>query len=463
VKHFDRGSLCGVHASSRDAPTNRAQPDPRNLGALVEQRRGSLATPQEARMERVVITGIGLVTPNGIGTEETWKNVSEGQSGIAEIKLFDATTFSTRIAGEVKGFAPETWIPKKKLKEMGRFAHLSVAASHLCMQDAAIELTDEDRDACGTMIGVGIGGLEYLYQHSITLHERGPSKVSPYFIPTVIANLAAGQVAMALNLRGVSYCNTSACSSSAHSLGEAFEWIRHGRTHLMLAGGAEAAVTGLGIGGFGAMFALSRRNDQPARASRPWDKDRDGFVCSEGAGSLLVESLSHAKKRGAKIIAEIKGYGASCDAYHITKPAPDGEGATRAMKMALADAKLAPEDIDYVNAHGTSTSQGDIEESHAILRTFGDHAASKKLWVSSTKSMMGHLLGGAGAVEAALCCLAMRDSRVPPTINLDNQDPACTLDYVPHASRDRKLKNVMSNSFGFGGTNVSLVLSRFEE
>jgi 3-oxoacyl-[acyl-carrier-protein] synthase II len=414
-------------------------------------------------MDRVVITGMGLVTPNGIGTEETWRAVLAAESGIAPITLFDASGYTTRIAGEVKGFKAEDWLPRKKIKEMGRFAHLSLAASALCLKDSAIEMTDEDRDTCGTFIGVGMGGLEYLYQHSVTLHERGPSKVSPYFIPTVIANLAAGQVAMAQNLRGVSYCNTSACSSSAHSLGEAYEWIRRGRTQIMLAGGAEATITGLGIGGFGAMFALSRRNDEPSRASRPWDRGRDGFVCGEGAGSMLLESLSHAKKRGAKIYAEIVGYGASCDAYHITKPSPDGEGASRAMKMALADAKLSPADIDYVNAHGTSTPQGDIEETRALVRTFGDHATSKKLWVSSTKSVMGHLLGGAGAVEAAICALALRDGRVPPTANLEDVDPACALDFVPLEARERRLQKVMSNSFGFGGTNVALVLSRYEE
>ena len=413
-------------------------------------------------MERVVITGIGLVTPNGVGTEETWRAVLAAESGIGPITLFDASQYTTRFAGEVKNFTPETWIPKKKLKEMGRFAHLSIAASMLAMKDAAIDLTDADREACGTLIGVGVGGLEYFYQYSVTLNEKGPSKISPYLIPSVIANMAAGQVAMALNLRGVSYCNTSACSSSAHSLGEAFEWVRRGRAPLMLTGGAEAAVFGLGVAGFGSMFALSRRNDAPTRASRPWDRGRDGFVCSEGAGTLLLESLTHAKARGAKIYAEVTGYGASCDAYHITKPSPDGEGAQRAMKMALADAGRNPSDIDYINAHGTSTPQGDIEESRAILGTFGDHAASKKLWVSSTKSVMGHLLGGAGGVEAALCALALRDGRVPPTANLDDPDPECTLDYVPHTARERRLRHVMTNSFGFGGTNVSLVLSRFE-
>jgi len=413
-------------------------------------------------MERVVITGIGLVTPNGIGTEATWRSVLAGESGIAPITLFDATNFPTRIAGEVKGFAPEEFIPKKKIKEMGRFAQLSVASGILCMRDAAIQMTDEDRDMCGTFIGVGLGGLEYLYQHSITLRDKGPSKVSPYFIPTVIANLAGGQLAMALNLRGASYCTTSACASSAHAVGEAAEWIRRGRTAIMMAGGAEATITGLGIGGFAAMFALSRRNDEPKRASRPWDRGRDGFVCGEGAGTLLLESLTHAKKRGAKIYAEVTGYGASCDAYHLTKPAPDGEGAQRAMRMALDDANLDPNDIEYINAHGTSTPQGDIEESRAIIKLFGEHATSKKLWVSSTKSVMGHLLGGAGGVEAALCALALRDGRVPPTANLEDPDPECTLDFVPITGRERRLKHVMSNSFGFGGTNATLVLSRFE-
>lgn len=413
-------------------------------------------------MQRVVITGIGLVTPNGIGTEETWRSVLAAESGIASITLFDASAFTTRFAGEVKGFRPEDWIPKKKVKEMGRYTQLSVAASELCLRDAAIELTEEDRDQCGTLIGVGTGGLEHYYAHSLTLNDKGPSKLSPYLIPHVIGNLAGGQVAMAHGLRGVSYCNTSACSSSAHSLGEAFEWIRCGRSAVMLAGGAEAAVTGLGIGGFGAMFALSRRNEEPTRASRPFDRGRDGFVCAEGAGTLLLESLEHAEARGAKIYAELTGYGASCDAYHITKPSPGGEGACRAMRMALRDARIGPSEVDYVNAHGTSTPAGDIEETNALLKVFGDHAVKGRLWVSSTKSVMGHLLGGAGAVEAALCALAIRDARVPPTANLEDPDPACTLDYVPLAARERRLNHVMTNSFGFGGTNVSLVLSRFE-
>ena len=414
-------------------------------------------------MERVVITGIGLVTPNGIGNEETWRNVLDAKSGVEPITLFDTAGYTTRFAAEVKGFKAEQFISKKqKIREMGRYAHLAFAASDLCIKDAEIQLTDEDRERCGTIIGVGIGGLEWLYAYSHQLKDRGADKVSPYFIPNVIANLAAGQVAMHLGLRGTSYCTTSACSSSAHAIGEAFEWIRRGRSPIMVVGGAEAAISPLGIGGFGAMFALSRRNEEPHRASRPWDKDRDGFVCGEGAATLLMESLPHALARGAKIYGEVKGYGATCDAYHITKPSPDGEGAKRAMRDALADAKLEPTDIEYLNAHATSTPAGDVEEARAIEAVFGDHARAGKLWVSSTKGVMGHLLGGAGAAEAAMCLLAMRDGKVPPTANLDSQDPEVHLDCVPLAARERKLRHVMSNSFGFGGTNVTLVFSRYE-
>lgn len=413
-------------------------------------------------MERVVITGIGLVTPNGIGTSESWRSVLEGQSGIAPITLFDASQHATRFAGEVKGFVAEQFIPRKKLKEMGRFAHLAIAASKLCIDDAAITFTDEDREACGTYIGVGLGGLDNLYHYSLTLHDKGPSKISPYFIPSVIANLAAGQVAMAFDLRGPSYCNTSACASSAHALGEAFEWIRRGRTPLMLAGGAESTITGLCIAGFNAMYALSKRNDDPTTASRPWDKTRDGFVVGEGAASLMLESLTHAQKRGAKIYAEITGYGATCDAYHLTKPAPEGEGAQRAMKLALADAKLAPQDIDYINAHATSTPLGDVEEAKAIAKVFGAHATSPELWVSSTKAVTGHTLGAAGAIEGAFSALALYEGRVPPTANIRELDPEVPFDCVPNVARERKIRHAVSNSFGFGGTNATLVFSRFE-
>ncbi|HEX9294177.1 MAG TPA: beta-ketoacyl-ACP synthase II [Polyangiaceae bacterium] len=412
-------------------------------------------------MERVVITGIGLVTPNAIGTAESWRSIVEGRPAIATISLFDASAYSSRIAGEVKNFEPTQFIEKKKLKEMARFIQLSMAASKLAMQDGHLELSDEDREIAGCFIGVGLGGLEVIEAMGRTLLDKGPSRISPYFIPSVIANLAAGQVSIALGLRGPSYCNTSACSSSAHSIGEAYEWIRRGRTDLMIAGGAESTITGLGVGGFCAMFALSRRNDDPAGSSRPFDKGRDGFVIGEGAGTLILESLTRAKRRGATIYAEVTGYGATSDAHHLTQPAPDGAGAQSAMRMALADAKLNPNQIDYINAHGTSTPQGDIQESRAIERVFGEHATSKKLWVSSTKSMMGHLLGGAGAVEAALSALALAKGVVPPTINLDDPDPECKLDYVPNAAREKRIQHAMSNSFGFGGTNASLLLSRF--
>jgi 3-oxoacyl-[acyl-carrier-protein] synthase II len=411
-------------------------------------------------MERVVITGIGLVTPNGIGTGESWKSITQGQPGIGPITLFDATNYNSRIAGEVKNFDPIQFIEKKKIKEMARFVQLSMAASKLAVQDGHLELSDEDRENAGCFIGVGLGGLEGIEAMGRTLAEKGPSRISPYFIPSVIANLAAGQVSIALGLRGPSYCITSACSSSAHAIGEACEWIRRGRSDLIIAGGSESTITGLGVGGFCAMFALSRRNDDPGRASRPFDKGRDGFVIGEGAGTLILESLTHAKKRGATIYAEITGYGATSDAHHLTQPAPEGAGAQRAMRMALADAKLDASRVDYMNAHGTSTPQGDIQESRAIEKVFGDHALSKKLWVSSTKSMMGHLLGGAGAVEAALCAMAIAKGVIPPTINLEDQDPECRLDYVPNVARERRIDHAMSNSFGFGGTNCSLLLSR---
>ncbi len=428
--------------------------------------------------ERVVITGMGLVTPCGVGTEATWSNVVAGKSGVRTITSFDTASHSTTIAGEVPDFSAEAFMPRKKLKEMCRFSHLAVAAAKMAWQDAGFPAPSSEEgasrgvsaeilDKTGTFLGVGLGGLEGIYAQSITLRDKGPSKISPYFIPSVIGNLAGGQVAMALGLRGPSYANTSACASSAHALGEAYEWIRRGRAPMMLAGGSEATVTGLCIAGFSAMFALSRRNAEPTRASRPWDVDRDGFVCAEGAGVLVMEALSVAKARGARIYAEVTGYGASCDAYHLTKPSPEGEGAGRAMRAAIEDAKLDPTAIEYVNAHGTSTPHGDVEEARAMLGVFGDHAkeggpGGKGLWVSSTKSVMGHLLGGAGGVEAALSALAIVHGVIPPTINLDNRDPNAPLDFVPHEARDRKVRHVMSNSFGFGGTNVSLVLSRFD-
>jgi 3-oxoacyl-[acyl-carrier-protein] synthase II len=415
-------------------------------------------------MERVVVTGIGLVTPSGVGTEETWSSLVRGESAAGPITLFHADErYPTRFACEVKGYEPERFMPKKKVKEAARFITFAMGATKLALEDASLGLTDEERDRAGCFIGVGMGGLENLEKVTLILHEKGPSKVSPYFIPSLIGNLAAGQVSIEYGLRGPTFCHTSACSSSAHAVGEAFEWIRRGKADVMIAGGAEATISATGIAGFSAMFALSRRNAEPKRASRPFDRGRDGFVCGEGAATLVLESLTRARRRGARIIAEITGWGASSDAYHITKPAPDGAGAVKSMQYALADARLSPEQIDYVNAHGTSTPPGDVEESKALARVFGAHALDHKLWVSSTKSMMGHLLGAAGAAEAAVCLKAIQTGIVPPTINLDDPDPECVLDYVPNEARRRKVRHAMSNSFGFGGTNATLILSAFDE
>jgi 3-oxoacyl-[acyl-carrier-protein] synthase II len=413
-------------------------------------------------MERVVITGIGLVTPVGIGTAESWRALLAGESGIGPISLFDCSAFRVRIAGEVKGWEPTRFIDKKKLKEMDRFTEFALGAAAMAVQDAKLEMSDAERERAGCFVGVGLGGLFTLEKTKETLMAKGPTKVSPYSIPGIIANLAAGQVSIAHGLKGPSYCTTSACSSGAHAIGEAAEWIRRGRCDVMVAGGAEATITPVGISGFEAMFALSKRNDDPTHASRPFDTGRDGFVSGEGSGILILESLTRAKKRGARIYGEVTGYGASSDAHHLTQPAPNGEGAQRSMRMALDDAKLAPDAIEYINAHGTSTPVGDVEESKAIAAVFGAHATDKKLWVSSTKSMMGHLLGAAGAVETAICALTLAEGRVAPTINLENQDPQCPLDYVANTARERRMRHVMNNSFGFGGTNCTLVLSRCE-
>jgi 3-oxoacyl-[acyl-carrier-protein] synthase II len=413
-------------------------------------------------VERVVITGIGLITPLGIGTAETWQALLAGRSGVALITLFDPSQHRVRIAGEVKGWEPTRWIERKRLKEMDRFTEFALGAAALAIEDAGLVLADAERRRAGCFIGVGLGGLATLEKAKETLMTRGPAKVSPYAIISMIANLAAGHVSIAHGLRGPSYCTTSACSSGAHAIGEATEWIRRGKADVMVAGGAEATVTPVGMAGFEAMRALSKRNDDPAGASRPFDKGRDGFVCGEGSGVLVLESLSRARKRGARIYAEITGYGASSDGWHLTQPAPGGEGAQRSIEMALEDARLAPDAIDYVNAHGTSTPVGDAEESKALAGAFGAHAVGGKLWVSSTKSMMGHLLGAAGAVETAVCALAIESGRVPPTINLVEPDPECPLDYVPNVARDRHVHHAMNNSFGFGGTNCSLVVSRLE-
>ncbi len=414
-------------------------------------------------MERVVVTGIGLVTPNGIGADATWRSLIAGESAAAPITLFDADErYPSRFACEVKGFDPAEHMDRKKIKEVTRFTTFAMAATKMAFADAALELTDEERDTTGVFIGAGLGGLENLERSTLVLDKKGPGKVSPYLIPSIIANMAAGQVSIAFDLRGPSYAHTSACSSSAHSIGEAYRWIQEGRANVMIAGGAEATISPLGIAGFSAMFALSRRNDEPKRASRPWDRGRDGFVCGEGAGTLVLESLTRAKQRGARILAEISGFGASSDAHHITKPSPGGTGAQRAMKTALADAELSPDQIDYINAHGTSTPAGDVEEARAVIACFGQHALDKKLWLSSTKSMMGHLLGAAGAVEAIACIRAIGTGSIPPTINLEDPEPDFPLEFVANQARERRVRHALSNSFGFGGTNASLVLSAFE-
>jgi 3-oxoacyl-[acyl-carrier-protein] synthase II len=417
-------------------------------------------------MRRVVVTGVGAVSPVGLTTEQTWSHVLAGKSGIRRIEAFDPTDYPSQIAGECVGFDPEKWIERRKVKEGDRFIHLALAASQMAVESARFQPAEEEKDGVGTFIGVGIGGLDYIYRMSQVLMTKGPRKITPYFIPATISNLAPGQVAMKWGFRGPGYTTTSACSSGAHAIGEAFRWIQRGDIHAAVAGGSEAAVNGLGVGGFTAMKALSTRNDDPERASRPFDRGRDGFVIAEGAAVVMLEEREHALARGAKILAEIVGYGATTDAYHLTQPAPEGRGAQAAMRNALKDAKLNPEDIDYVNAHATSTSVGDVTEVQAIHKVFGAHASSpgaRRLWVSSTKSMTGHLLGAAGGLEAVFSILALHDSMVPPTINLDDPDPDCGgLDLVPHEARPRTSRAVMSNSFGFGGTNVSLVFKRHE-
>ena len=415
-------------------------------------------------MERVVVTGIGLVTPLGNSTATSWDSAIHGKSGAGLITQFECgEEYPTRIACEVKDFDPTDYMEKKHLKEVSRFIPLSLAASKMAIAQASLELTDEQRERVGVMIGVGLGGIENLERCTHVVANKGPKKVSPYIIPSLIANMAAGRVSIEHGFKGPSFCHTSACSSSAHALGEAMRWIQYGRADVVVTGGAEATISPVGISGFSSMYALSRRNAEPERASRPWDRGRDGFVCGEGAGTIILEALSFAKQRGAKILGEVKGYAATSDAYHITKPAPDGEGATRAMRLALEDARLNPSDIDYINAHGTSTPAGDVEESKAIAQVYGRHATEKSLWVSSTKSMMGHLLGAAGAVEAGMCLKAIETGIIPPTINLEDQSADCVLDFVPLKARERRVRHAMSNSFGFGGTNATLVISAFED
>ncbi|MEK2688746.1 beta-ketoacyl-ACP synthase II [Bdellovibrio sp. GT3] len=409
---------------------------------------------------RVVVTGVGAVTPLGNTIEESWSNAKKGVTGIAPITKFDTTGFDVTFAGEVKGFNADQYIEKKEQKKMDEFIHYSIAASKMAVEMAKLELSEKEKATTGVIIGVGIGGLQNLEETSIKMKEKGPGRVSPFFIPSVITNLAAGQVSISLGLKGPNYSVTSACASGVHSIGDAVRYIRDGVADVMLAGGAEATICRLAVGGFAAMRALSTRNDAPEKASRPWDKDRDGFVLGEGAAMLVIESLEHAEKRGAKILCEITGYGVSSDAYHMTSPAPEGAGGYAAMSMALKDSGLKATDIQYINAHGTSTPVGDGLETAAIKNLLGDHA--KNVMVSSTKSMTGHALGAAGAIESAFCVMAIRDQIAPPTLNLDNPSEDCDLDYVPHKAREAKIDNVLNNSFGFGGTNACMIFSKFK-
>jgi 3-oxoacyl-[acyl-carrier-protein] synthase II len=410
-------------------------------------------------MRRVVVTGMGAISPVGLDVEANWASLLSARSGIRRITQFDATGYSSQIAGEVD-FAPEKFLPVKDLKKMDRFIQLALVAGDEAMRSSGLDLSKTDLERFGANVGVGIGGLPEISATHRDLLEKGPRRISPFFIPAVISNLAAGQLSLKYGLKGPNLCVTSACSSSAHAIGEAMRTIQAGDVDLMLAGGAEAAICELGVGGFCAMRALSQRNDAPEAASRPFDRDRDGFVIGEGAAVLVLEELEHAKRRGATIVAELVGYGANADAHHMTQPAPEGEGAARCMRLALRSGRVAPEAVGYINAHGTSTPQGDQQETQAIKSVFGDHA--KKLAVSSTKSMTGHLLGAAGALEALYTCLAIRHQVAPPTRNLDHPSPECDLNYVPHEPQQRPIRYALSNSFGFGGTNASLLLGAFE-
>jgi 3-oxoacyl-[acyl-carrier-protein] synthase II len=408
---------------------------------------------------RVMVTGVGLLTAVGTGTEETWAAIREGRNGIAPITQFDASQFACRIAGEVKNFDPLLYVDKKDVKKMGRFIQFAMAASEFAVGSANLTVSPEEAENVGVYIGSGIGGFEVIEREHRVLLEKGPSRISPFFIPSCIVNLASGYVSIKYGAKGPNSATATACTTSAHSIGDSFRLIQHGDADVMISGGSEACVTPMGVGGFAAMRALSTRNDEPHRASRPWDKERDGFVVGEGSGILILEELEHAQRRGAQILAEIVGYGMSADAHHITAPPEDGEGGYRVMRNALRDAKIPPSDVQYVNAHGTSTGLGDKAETLAIKRAFGEHAA--KLAVSSTKSMTGHLLGGAGGLEAGITVLALRDQIAPPTINYEFPDPECDLDYVPNQARPMEIEYALSNSFGFGGTNGCLIFRRY--
>jgi 3-oxoacyl-[acyl-carrier-protein] synthase II len=409
---------------------------------------------------RVAVTGVGLISPVGMGVEESWANLKAGKSGIGPITHFDAAQFATQFAGEVRGFDPADYIHAKEIKKMDRFTHLAIGASQMAVDDSGLKITEENATRVGVIAGSGMGGLGTLENTHATYVDKGPRRITPFFIPMVIINLAAGHISMRFGAKGPNSAAVTACATGTNCIGDSFRLIQLGYADAMIAGGSEAAITPLGIGGFNAMRALSTRNDEPERASRPFDVERDGFVMGEGAGIVVLEELESAKKRGAKIYAEVVGYGMTADAYHMTAPAPEGEGAARCMEATLQDAGVLPEDVDYINAHGTSTKYGDELETAAIKTVFGGHAY--KLAVSSTKSMTGHLLGAAGGVEAIATILGIYEGVVPPTINLDNPDPECDLDYVPHKAKNMELKYAISNSFGFGGTNACLLFKKFE-
>ncbi|HEX9160428.1 MAG TPA: beta-ketoacyl-ACP synthase II [Thermoanaerobaculia bacterium] len=407
---------------------------------------------------RVVVTGIGMISPLGVGSEPTWQGLIEGRSGVGKITKFDASAFPAQIAGEVRGFNPEDWIEKKEVKKSDTFIHYAVAAAQMAVDDARLDWKTCDGDRVGVIIGSGIGGLPLIEEMHTKMMERGPTRISPFFIPGLIVNLAAGQISIRFGAKGPSSAPATACATGAHAIGDAARVIRYDEADVMFAGGSEAVITPLAVGGFAAMRALSTRNDEPEKASRPWDLNRDGFVMGEGAGVLLLEEREYALARGARIYCELTGYGMSSDAYHITSPSEDAGGMMRVMQRALKDAGMQPEEIDYINAHGTSTPVGDRIETLAIKRVFADYAY--KVAVSSTKSMTGHLLGAAGGLESAIAAKVVETGIIPPTINYETPDPECDLDYVPNKAREKKVRHVMSNSFGFGGTNATLIFSQ---
>ncbi|MDD2732701.1 MAG: beta-ketoacyl-ACP synthase II [Desulfuromonadaceae bacterium] len=409
-------------------------------------------------MRRVVVTGVGAVSPLGCGNMKNWDALASGKSGIGLITRFDTSDMPVKIAGEIPDFNAEEFIDKKEIKKMDLFIQYALAAAHYAMEDSGFVINEENAERVGVLVGAGLGGLPTIEKYHTILNEGGPKKISPFFIPMLIINLAPGHISIKYGAKGPNISSVSACATSTHSIGDAFHIIKRGDADAMIAGGTESVITPLGIGGFAAMKALSDRNDDPTTASRPFDKNRDGFVMGEGAGIIILEEYESAKARGARIYAEIVGYGMSGDAYHLTAPAPGGEGGARSMKMALKNAGVAPEQVAYINAHGTSTPMGDMYETMAIKSIFGDHA--KRMMVSSTKSMTGHLLGAAGGIEAVYTLMAMEKGVVPPTINYSVPDPECDLDYVPNSARDAKIEYAMSNNFGFGGTNATLLFKK---